>query len=301
MSKWTETLSGTKASEPRYHPARERFLVRESLGEFRPAFRRERPTETAEEAMTPGIVAMWGGRNISAEEVARSIFYPYFVVTAGTSMKKTRSAQEPSAAWGRIGHGVEDLASEIDSPVFTVISAATSLGSGSNVSWAPLEISLGSAATGATALPSLGAQALRDWQTEVSLERLFEIASDEQFEDGMDSNLGAGLRALFASNAAQTMECLRKRLRETSLSWEVLTETLKVLARIDNAETKGAQLIVILDFLKHPSMLIRDAALTALSLLGDRQAIPQLERVAREEANPWFRHEIEATILELRG
>lgn len=133
-----------------------------------------------------------------------------------------------------------------------------------------------------------------------SLDRLYKLAEEEWFEDGMQSNLSVGLEVLLRHYPAETMSELSKLLKKGSVKQAGLLETLKVLGRVESVETREARLYTILDFLTHSSVVLRDAALVGLCLLNDQRALAYLERTAAREDDPFFRGELEEVINQLQ-
>ncbi len=152
-----------------------------------------------------------------------------------------------------------------------------------------------------TASSALGLRNQLKGRISDSFNRLYKLAEEEWFEDGLQSNLSLGLEVLFRHYPAQTMTELSKLLKKGSIKQGALVETLKVLGRVESPETRELRLYNILDFLGHSSLVIRDAALVGLCLLNEKRALAYLERAAAREDNPFFRGELEEVMKQLRA
>ena len=163
---------------------------------------------------------------------------------------------------------------------------------------APLQEHEQSAQTTASAL---GSENQVDLRITHSIARLYELADEEWFEDGLQSNLSIGLEVLLRQYPAKTMSALSKALTRGAVGHAALVETLKVLGRAESPETRDPRLYTILDFLNHASLVVRDAALVALCLLNDTRAVAYLDRAISREDDPFFRNELAEAINQLRA
>lgn len=134
-----------------------------------------------------------------------------------------------------------------------------------------------------------------------SFNLLYEIAKDEWFEDGLQSNLAVGLEVLLRNHPAAAIAALNQILSGHRISQTALMETLKVLGRIESPETHNPRLFLIVDHLNHMSAIVRDTSLVALCLLNDSQSIPYLESAATRVSDPLFVDEVKETIRQIRG
>ncbi len=141
-----------------------------------------------------------------------------------------------------------------------------------------------------------------DVRIDESLARLYELAEEEWFEDGLQSNLGLGLDELLQHHPAETMSGLKRLLKKSSVRQPALVETLKVLGRVESPETREPRLYTLVDFLSHSSMVVRDAALVGLCLLDDERALPYLARAAEHhDDDSFFKRDLKDAMKQIRA
>jgi hypothetical protein len=131
------------------------------------------------------------------------------------------------------------------------------------------------------------------------LESLLELAADEEFETGMESNLIAGLMALIARFPERSMEMLTGLMRTRDISYQVFGEILRVLGRVESKATAEHRFVLLVSYLKHRSAIIRDAAAVGLALLGDSRAVPALRDAIQMERVKSLRMDLEGVMEEL--
>lgn len=129
-----------------------------------------------------------------------------------------------------------------------------------------------------------------------TLDALVERARDENFEDGMDSNLSIGIRVLFRNYGESFAGVLDERLKQSDISARILTEILHTLGNIEDDATRDWRFARLVDFLRSPLTLARDAAAVGLSYLDDKGAVPYLHEAIRRETNEAFREDLRAIV-----
>lgn len=134
---------------------------------------------------------------------------------------------------------------------------------------------------------------------ERSLAALLEGARDERFQDGMDSNLGVGLRVLFRNYATDFVPVLDEQLERRDISARILAEVFYTLGQINDETTKGWRFATLVRFLKSPSPNVRDAAATGLAYLDDKSAVPYLREAIERESSESFREDLRAVVEQL--
>jgi hypothetical protein len=80
----------------------------------------------------------------------------------------------------------------------------------------------------------------------------------------------------------------------------VLAEGLREFGRMIEPTTQDARMQLLRKCLTHPAPRIRDAAGLGLSLLGDKRAIPFLERAVKAERRPLCKMTLGKALVELR-
>ncbi len=132
-----------------------------------------------------------------------------------------------------------------------------------------------------------------------TLNVLVEGARDEYFEDGVESNLSAGLRILFRNYAESFARILDERLKKSDIGPWILTAVLHTIGNIDDDATRDWRLATLVGHLKAPSPLIRDAAAVGLSYLDDKRAIPYLREAIARETNKDFQEDLSSVVEQL--
>lgn len=132
-----------------------------------------------------------------------------------------------------------------------------------------------------------------------TLSVLIESSQDERFEDGIDSNLSAGIRVLFQNYAGDFARVLDEQLKMHSVGPRILTEILHTLGSIEDSETKDWRFSTLVGYLRSPSVLARDAAAVALSYLDDVRAEPFLLAAIERESNVELREDLRSVVEQL--
>lgn len=137
-----------------------------------------------------------------------------------------------------------------------------------------------------------------DTQIAAAIRRIFERAADEVFESGKDSNLSLAISAMFRRFPGEALEGLATQL-ELRPRPTLVAEVLNTLGAIKQPATEEGRLSLLAGYLAHPSALIRDAASTGLSFLGNPAALPSLREAIGRERNPRLREDMEAVARDL--
>jgi len=132
-----------------------------------------------------------------------------------------------------------------------------------------------------------------------NIESLLTIARDEHFEDGMNSNLSVGLQVLFRNFSAEFARVLGERLTKGGISARILAEMFYALGQIEDDNTKDWRMATLVDFLKSPSPVVRDAAAVGLAYLDDKRAAPYLREAMDRESSETLKEDIRAVVEQL--
>lgn len=153
--------------------------------------------------------------------------------------------------------------------------------------------------TASERIPEVTSTSLLNRALARQLSVLLEVAIEERFEDGMDSNLSVGLRVLFRDYTVDFLPVLEERLKKHDISSRTLAEIFYTLGQIGGEETKDWRLATLVDFLRSPSPSVRDAAAVGLAYLDDKRATPYLREAIERETSATLREDLRAVMEQL--
>lgn len=131
------------------------------------------------------------------------------------------------------------------------------------------------------------------------LERLFNLATDIVFEDGVENDLTIGLRALTSRFGEQAIEEIGQFLERNDTSESVVAEVLRYFGRADDARTRTIRMWYLSRSLKSESAIVRDGATVGLLYLDDESVLAALREAANREPFRELREDMELIIAEL--
>jgi len=134
------------------------------------------------------------------------------------------------------------------------------------------------------------------------LERLFQAARDEYFEDGMESSLSKGLAPMVENygNTDDLRELLAYWILRDKATPYVVCEALRCLGRITHAPSHRYRRWLLERCLKSPSAIIRDAAGVGLAYLDDPQSILALAEAVQKESDPELQGNLSQVLKQFR-
>ena len=97
------------------------------------------------------------------------------------------------------------------------------------------------------------------------LQDLFDGASPETFEDGMDNHFGIELRRIVQQYGVAATDALEKVMHGANI--EVIKESLKQMGYMNNKKTQSNRLALLQRALESPDTKIRDAASTGIGAI----------------------------------
>jgi HEAT repeats len=130
---------------------------------------------------------------------------------------------------------------------------------------------------------------------------LSELAKDEIFEDGVESNFVRGLSGLLKAGGAQGFASLLALIEGEDQNEEVTAETLLWLGRLNDPSTHQERLNLLERSLEHRSPRVRDAAATALASMDDPKSAFALQQAIERELNPDLREDMRQVLAELES
>ena len=138
-------------------------------------------------------------------------------------------------------------------------------------------------------------------QLERELDQLLQVASEEEFEVGMESEFARNLSDLLASSPLELIRLLRIRLGETRVPVEVLAEAMQWLGEQEQKPIREHVVSLLMFGLDHPSSLVRDAGALALGRLEGSNALVHLERAITKETVPELREDMRGLVDSLQS
>ncbi|HEX6715571.1 MAG TPA: HEAT repeat domain-containing protein [Pyrinomonadaceae bacterium] len=130
---------------------------------------------------------------------------------------------------------------------------------------------------------------------------LSELAKDEIFEDGVESNFVKGLGHIVKGAGAQSLATLFGLIECENRNDEIIAETLLWLGRLNDPSTHQERLHFLEKSLEHRSSRVRDAAATALSSMDDPKSAFALQQAIERELNPDLREDMRQVLAELES
>ena len=125
------------------------------------------------------------------------------------------------------------------------------------------------------------------------IKTLFSVASDETFEEGMDSHFSKSLTSIieqYGDTAVAVSSDISVRPETNS---EVAYEAMRLFGRIDHLSTHKKRMGALIRGLQHPLPRVRDGAALGLASMDDPQAIPALREAIQQEPCEELREDME--------
>lgn len=136
---------------------------------------------------------------------------------------------------------------------------------------------------------------------ETTLVAMFVGARDEIFDLGMDSRFSMELTKLVEWMPFAAIEALDRVLESPGWDIEVTTEAIRQIGLIEQPGTKKLRLKLLLKYLSHKSIRVRDAACLGIDALEDRSAILGLRSALQSESSDSLKETISQVIEQLES
>jgi hypothetical protein len=133
------------------------------------------------------------------------------------------------------------------------------------------------------------------------LEHILTAALEEEFEDGMSSNLARDLTMYIEREGEAGIRGLEMQVDSGFISIRVLAETLRVLGKIEHQNSRSARVALLIRQLNSDSHYVRDAAGLGLSAMQDARAIPHLRLAIDHEPLDELRRDLQQVIRDLES
>lgn len=131
------------------------------------------------------------------------------------------------------------------------------------------------------------------------IERLFALAMDEEFEDGVESNFSKDLISFIKKYEKRAIEELTPIFLNEKVNAEIISEALRWIGRIQHNFSKFDRLWLLERCLFHPSPYIRDGATLGIASMNDPNAIDFLKIAIEKEPYLELREDMEQVLITL--
>lgn len=144
---------------------------------------------------------------------------------------------------------------------------------------------------------------LREHSIEIDKEAecLFEVAKEQVFEDGMESNFSRELISLVEKYGNTAIGVITRLVVTEQANAEVASEALRWLGRMEHSLTYQSRMFLLERSLYSRSARIRDGAALGLASLDNPHAIPHLRRAIHREKNRLLRNCLEQVLFQLEN
>ena len=135
----------------------------------------------------------------------------------------------------------------------------------------------------------------------VQVRGLIELAKDEVFEDGIESEFVKGLSAFVEAHRERGLSVVMNTIERGEINAEITTEVLLWLGRLTDPSSHEERLKLLERFLQNASARLRDAASTALALMDDPKALPALKVAIECENVSDLRKDMQQVLAQLES
>ena len=135
-----------------------------------------------------------------------------------------------------------------------------------------------------------------DLQIQQSAINLFDAYRHEEFDTDIAYEFTNDLDMFIQANGKSAIRIINNLIKKQAFDEDLISETLKVLGRIEDENTKEQRYQVLMGFIKHNSAIIRDGAVSGLSFLDDKRALLQLRILFETENVPTLKNNIKVAI-----
>jgi len=135
-----------------------------------------------------------------------------------------------------------------------------------------------------------------DLQIEQSFINIFDAYQHEEFDTDIAYEFTNALDRLIQANGKSAVRIINNLIRKQILDDDIISETLKALGRIEDQNTKYERYELLIGSIKNESAIIRDGAVSGLSFLDDKRALPQLRMLFETETVPILKNNIKVAI-----
>ena len=118
----------------------------------------------------------------------------------------------------------------------------------------------------------------------------------EEFDSDVASDFTNALDELIQAHGKPIVFIINRLIKKHAYNNTMRLEILRALGRIENGSTKNERYEILIDALKSSSVIIRDAAISGLSFLDIKGALPQLYMLLQTETSQTLKNNIRVAI-----
>lgn len=135
---------------------------------------------------------------------------------------------------------------------------------------------------------------------DAAIERIFDNARHERFEDGTESDFAKALACTVIESKEDSVLAIFSLLEQKKISPQVISQALQCLGDLREDSTHTLRLWLLAHYLRHVSAEVRDGAALGLGLLADTTAIRYLENAIQKEEIPSLQKDMKAVLADLK-
>lgn len=133
----------------------------------------------------------------------------------------------------------------------------------------------------------------REERLDPKIQMIFQEASEENFEDGMESTFSRLLVSLIKRYGASALEIISDTIRNQKINGEVAGEALRWLGRMNHSPTHERRYRLLIESLSSSHAGVRDSAVLGLTSLGDTRARDSIRAAIQNERCAELREDME--------
>lgn len=131
--------------------------------------------------------------------------------------------------------------------------------------------------------------------------KLLIFGEEEIFEDGMDNRFFRKLDRFVNKFGNNGLVYFFEYFSKSKINLEILSESIKFFGRVESSKTKNVRFCLMVSFLKHNSLMLRDAAGLGLAYLNDKEAVPFIEEAIKKEKCKGLKDDLTQVLLDLKS
>lgn len=136
-------------------------------------------------------------------------------------------------------------------------------------------------------------------ELDAGIDRIFGLAADEGFEDGMVGKMSQSLNIFVSQHPVEGVHQLAVRLNSERMNQGIAADVVRALGQMKHKQSHNERAYIAECLLYSKSPLARDAGAVALGDLADERNIPALQRAVEAETIPALKSDMRASLNEL--
>lgn len=135
--------------------------------------------------------------------------------------------------------------------------------------------------------------------TASKVKSLFQIARDQIFEDGIETEFSKGLVDVIQEYGNLALDMIENLLMKKHTNPGIIAETLRWLGKTNHPETHYRRLEILTKLLSSSSARIRDGALIGIGSMNDPRSVNTLKRAILREIIPDLKQDMQEVLAYL--